>query len=271
MGALLLVQTSTALAAPPAQTPEEGQAIFQELCSSCHTVGGGDVVGPDLEGVTTRREQEWLTQWLLAPDEMLDQQDPIAVEMLAQFNNIPMPNFGLSTIDVANLIAYFETPDVEVPTTTAPPAIISAGDPDIGKSLFIGTSSFQSGMASCIACHSIAGIGALGGGTLGPDLTQSISKYGGSDGMAAILDNIPFPTMMAVFGDDLVLTPEEQANVRAFLEQASVAQRPVEAVWQLAGLALAGLAILLGLSHLIWRRRIHKIRQPMVARQKARS
>ena len=156
------------------------------------------------------------------------------------------------------------------PPTQAPPA----GDAAVGKNLFTGTSRFQSGMAPCIACHSIAGIGALGGGTLGPDLTDTYTRYGGDAGMTAILTNIPFPTMIAVFGDDLVLTPQEQADVKAFLEQAStvgLGQRPAEAIWQLTGLALVGVVILLGLSHLIWRRRIHKIRQPMVARQKARS
>ncbi len=153
------------------------------------------------------------------------------------------------------------------PPTQTPPA----GNADVGKNLFTGANRFQSGMAPCIACHSIAGIGALGGGTLGPDLTQSFTRYGGDNGMAAILANIPFPTMKAVFGEDLVLNQEEQAEVRAFLEQASVAQRPTEAVWQLTGLAIVGVAIFLGLSHLVWRRRIHKVRQPMVTRQRARS
>lgn len=266
MGVLLLVQAFVALAAPPSQTPEDGQAVFQQLCTSCHTLGQGDLVGPDLEGVTTRREQEWLTRWLLAPDEMLAQQDPIAVEMLARFNNIPMPNFGLSETDVANLIAYFETPNVNVSTTTVPPqATISTGDPVIGKNLFTGTSRFEAGGPPCLACHTTAGIGALGGGALGPDLTGAEVKLG-----AALVTWPETVLPMRPIYAEKALTEDEKRHLLAFLKVAPLAQRSAEAIWLLIGLAVAGVAIFLGLSHLIWRKRIHKIRQPMVARQRTR-
>jgi mono/diheme cytochrome c family protein len=219
--------------------------------------------------VTARRENDWLTQWILAPDRMLAEKNPIAIELLAQYNNLPMPNLGLTEPEVAAIIAYLDTQGWATAGTepaSAPVPASPKGDPAIGKNLFTGADRFRSGMAPCIACHSIAGIGALGGGTLGPDLTQSFTKYGGDDGMAAILANIPFPTMKAVFGDDLVLTPEEQADMRAFLEQASVAERPAETVWQLALLAAGGTVILLVVAHLVWRRRLGKVRRPMLTR-----
>lgn len=34
---------------------QAGQALFVKACSSCHTIGQGDHVGPDLQGVTSRR------------------------------------------------------------------------------------------------------------------------------------------------------------------------------------------------------------------------
>lgn len=87
-----------------------GQTIFETQCTACHTIGGGDRVGPDLQGVTERRDEEWLARWLAGPDRMLAEGDPIAIQLLAEFNNVPMPDLQLSTADIQNLIAYLENP-----------------------------------------------------------------------------------------------------------------------------------------------------------------
>lgn len=88
---------------------DKGSYLFRARCAACHTVGEGDGVGPDLLGVTTRRDRAWLTRWLAAPDQMLAEQDPIASELLARYKNVPMPNLGLGEGDVAALIEYMET------------------------------------------------------------------------------------------------------------------------------------------------------------------
>ncbi len=46
------------------QPAEEGETIFQAQCAACHTIGGGPLVGPDLLGVTERRENDWLIRWI---------------------------------------------------------------------------------------------------------------------------------------------------------------------------------------------------------------
>ena len=78
---------------------------------SCHTIGGGKLVGPDLKGVTERRKEDWLRKWLKNPDAML-QTDPIAKEMLKQYL-VPMPNQGLTDADIDALIAHFKHVDSE--------------------------------------------------------------------------------------------------------------------------------------------------------------
>ncbi|HEX3036025.1 MAG TPA: cytochrome c [Thermodesulfobacteriota bacterium] len=89
---------------------EKGEQIFQEkACVSCHTIGGGKLVGPDLKGVTERREQEWLRKWLKSPETMI-YTDPIAKELLKQYL-VPMPNQGLTDEDIDALMAYFEHED----------------------------------------------------------------------------------------------------------------------------------------------------------------
>ena len=127
----------------------------------------------------------------------------------------------------------------------------------------MGTRRLERGGPPCMACHSIAGIGALGGGALGPDLTLALSKYGGDAGLASVLAAIPFPTMSPIFGRR-PLTGEEQAHLRAFIGQAAVVERSPAAVGQLTVLAIAGAAVLAGIVHLSWRRRLAGVRRRMV-------
>ena len=89
---------------------EKGEALFQSKgCVACHTIGKGKLVGPDLKGVTDKRDQEWLAKWLKDPDSMI-LTDPTAKELLKEFL-VPMPNQGLSDEDVEALIAYLKYKD----------------------------------------------------------------------------------------------------------------------------------------------------------------
>ena len=47
-----------------------GQYLFAKECSACHTVGHGDKIGPDLAGVTRRRDPEWLARYIVEPDKV---------------------------------------------------------------------------------------------------------------------------------------------------------------------------------------------------------
>ncbi|HJL69470.1 MAG TPA: cytochrome c [Anaerolineales bacterium] len=102
---------------PSAQSAREGQVLFQEICVACHTIGSGIVVGPDLQGVTARRERDWLARWIKEPDKMLAEGDPIGTQQLQEFNNVPMPNLGMTDQQVDTLIAYLQTTDTSAATT----------------------------------------------------------------------------------------------------------------------------------------------------------
>jgi len=248
---------------------DAGKQIFQEKCTACHTVGNGPLVGPDLKGVTTRHPREWLEQWIAAPDAMLAKKDPVATDLLHQFHDVPMPNLGLGTSDVTAVLAYLETAAAQpsAPATAGQAASAPAvkGNPETGKDLFTGVTRFRNGGPPCMACHSVGGIGALGGGQLGPDLTAVTSRYGGAAGLDAFVAGTPTPTMKAVWSQH-PLTTEERANVVAFLGQAGVSQRPVQAIWQLGGLAALGLVILLAVAGLRWQNRLRNgVRRPMMA------
>lgn len=242
----------------------EGETLFKATCVACHTIGGGNLVGPDLSGVTQRRSREWLSRWILEPDRMLAEGDPTAQALLKEFHGVPMPNAGLQPAQVAALIAYIEGGSAASP---AQPAALPEGDPSVGKALFVGERRFENGGPPCMGCHSIAGIGALGGGALGPDLTPAIHKYGGDRGLASFLAGNPTPTMNAVWARH-PLTEGEQADVRAFMNQASVSGRPIEALGRLGALSAGGALVLLVLAQLRWSKRLVAVRRPLVARMR---
>jgi len=92
----------------------DGDYLFRTRCVSCHTIGGGDRIGPDLSGVTRRRDRAWLARWIAEPDKMLAEKDPVAMALFAQYNDIQMPNLALTSVDVDNLLTYLQNLDLSV-------------------------------------------------------------------------------------------------------------------------------------------------------------
>jgi protein SCO1/2 len=102
--------------APKLHPISKGEDLFRTRCVTCHTIGGGNIlnttkslVGPDLLGVTQRRDRAWLERWLAEPDKMLDEGDPIATGLYAQFNKVAMPNLELNEVEIAALLEFIET------------------------------------------------------------------------------------------------------------------------------------------------------------------
>lgn len=88
---------------------QDGQYLFQSKCGACHTIGKGDKVGPDLAGVTARRERAWLARYIEAPDEVLAKRDPIATALFKKYREVRMPNLGLTRDEVTDLLSYLQT------------------------------------------------------------------------------------------------------------------------------------------------------------------
>ena len=90
-------------------TVPNGQRLFASKCSACHTIGKGDRLGPDLAGVSARRERAWIARYIQQPDEVLAKGDPIATALYNKFKRIGMPNLRLGSSDVADLVSFLET------------------------------------------------------------------------------------------------------------------------------------------------------------------
>ena len=97
--------------APVLRNIPTGERLFRTRCATCHTITGveqDDALGPDLLGVTERRDMNWLANWVRAPDKMLRKKDPIAMSLAAQYNYVPMPNMRLNEQEVMDIIVYIE-------------------------------------------------------------------------------------------------------------------------------------------------------------------
>ena len=93
-------------AVPPPPPAERGEGIFQQKCSACHTVGGGRTVGPDLAGVTSRRDHAWLVRIITAPGALFDSGDPVAKKLLEEFRGIRMPDLKIPAEEADAILAY---------------------------------------------------------------------------------------------------------------------------------------------------------------------
>ena len=110
-------QAAVAVASAP-----EGKRLFTERCTACHTIGKGKLVGPDLSGVTTRREESWLKRQIKEPDRMIAEKDPIVMVLLKESNNVPMVPLGLSDTEVESVIAYLKSTEQQASVETGLPS-----------------------------------------------------------------------------------------------------------------------------------------------------
>ncbi len=261
-------------AAPARQGGTDGETIFQTKCIACHTIGQGKLVGPDLKDVTAQRDAQWLKSFIADPNKLFAANDPIALQLLSESNNVKMPALGLTDAEVDALVAYLDGASSTVGSAAAPAAqaIAAAGDPASGRRIFTGELALAGGGPSCIGCHTVSGIGSFGGGALGPDLTHAAQRYPGP-GLAAVLRSVPFPTMVGPFANRS-LTPQEEADLVAFLAQADQGQAsapPFTAgaitanTWRVLGVGLAGAVALTVLLAFFWPRQ----RQSASARLRA--
>ena len=202
-----LVLASLVFILPAAARASTGAALFNDRCSMCHTIGGGDSAGPDL--VAAKR---------LARGEL-----HAAVDRM-QSNAGP-----LAPADIDALVAFLGN---GAPVFAAKPDV-PHGVAANGRHLFFGDKAFANGGSACFACHAIEGRG----GNLAKDLTSAKAN------VAAIATRPAFPMMKAAYATHAV-TDAEALDLAAFVAESKVARRERVAAMHgtAAGIALVAFA-----------------------------
>lgn len=85
----------------------EGKSIYEAECTACHTIGEGARVGPDLEGLFDRREEDWIKRKIYEPGALRDEGDAITQELIDEYGT-PMAPVGISEEEVDHVMAYLE-------------------------------------------------------------------------------------------------------------------------------------------------------------------
>jgi mono/diheme cytochrome c family protein len=120
------------------QAPD-GAQLFQ-VCSACHTIGKGKLIGPDLANVTQRRDRAWLLKFIHNSQEVIQSGDEYAIKLFEQHNKIPMPPSTYNDEQINAVLDYIEKYDPN--QAAAAPAIqeVKAGeDHAAGEGFFADT------------------------------------------------------------------------------------------------------------------------------------
>ena len=162
-----------------------------------------------------------------------------------------------------SLFGCGSTPDVK---TAQPPSVeaIANGNVENGRKLFMGYAHFQNDGPPCMGCHSVGENGLLGGGVMGPNLTDVSNKLS-QDEIVSFLSNSGTkisPVMQPIFTEN-PLTESEQADLIAFMN-ASVGQPESNREIVVFGISLAGLATVIAFLGFVYRDRLRSIRRALV-------
>lgn len=240
---------------------QSGEDLFKQKCTACHTIGKGKLVGPDLKGVTKKRDEAWLLKFIKSSQTLINSGDEEAKKLFEENNKVIMPDPGLNDTEIKKVLTYIESQGGSVVTETPLSKIrpLSESTPqnyENGKKLFSGEHRFVNGGAPCVSCHNIPDVTALGGGNLAIDLTNSYSKLS-ETGLVNMIQTQPFPVMNKAFADN-PLTDEEVFDLAAYLKGVDAANQNAQQTNQPLKLlysGIGGLVLLLIVFGGTWRNR----------------
>ncbi len=82
--------------------------LFDILCADCHSIGEGDMQGPDLLGVEQKYSNEWLINFIRSSKTMVANGDPQAVTIYEKFDQGKMPDTDLPVSEIQAVIDYIK-------------------------------------------------------------------------------------------------------------------------------------------------------------------
>lgn len=85
----------------------KGKEVYQANCTACHKIDK-KFIGPPPTGIMERRTPEWIMNMIMDPEGMV-KNDPLARDLLIEFNGSPMANQGISEEEARQMVEYFRT------------------------------------------------------------------------------------------------------------------------------------------------------------------
>lgn len=85
----------------------KGKEVYDINCMACHKPDT-KFIGPAPKGILDRRSPEWTMNMILNPEKMV-KEDPIAKQLLMEYNGSPMANQGLTEDEARAILEYFRT------------------------------------------------------------------------------------------------------------------------------------------------------------------
>ena len=253
---------------------QEAADFFQRNCASCHTIGGGRLTGPDLKGVEERRDRRWLTEFVLDPPAMIAGGDPYVLKLQQEARGVAMPKItGLDRARVEGILDLLKIegakPDSRFKGVQVSDRPFTDNDRAQGKEIFLGIRKLTNGGTPCVSCHTVSGLGGLGGGRLGPDLTKVYERVQGRKNLSAWLFAPATITMQPVFKPH-PLTPEEIPPLVALFENSAQSGTQASSVGMVYFflLALGGTCLGLVFFETAWKHRLRTVRQALVQRSR---
>ncbi len=248
------------------------EEFFQTNCKSCHTIGGGRLIGPDLKNVTDRQDREWLVEFMLDPQAMIHARDAYALKLQKEAREVVMITVPGLTEDLAHSLLDLIESESELEVSKFVGVQVATGalaEVDIieGAQLFTGSKLLKNGGPSCISCHSVNRPWPEVGGNLGPDLTQAYSRMQGRAALTAWLSAPPTTTMQSIFKKH-PLSPKEARALVALLESSSTLKTSSNdflLVWlSLIFYGFGGVVLILIIFAGVWKKRFRAVRRPLV-------
>jgi len=254
---------------------DDAVTYYTNNCTACHTIGGGKLVGPDLKNVTDRRDREWLVNFIMNPQAVIDSGDEYALKLKQEANGLVMQIMPGMTPELASaLIDYIEVessetksePGVHEPENGNEPVEEPFTQNDIlrGRDYFTGKKPLENGGPACIGCHSSSDLGGLGGGRLGPDLTKVYERLGGRRALTAWLTSPATPTMRSAFRNNALDENEIKSLVAYFESTNQFAETAGAGSSRFLLLGLGGSILLLLAFGAIWKSRFTSVRSNIV-------
>ena len=184
----------------------DAAAVFTTRCATCHTIGKGDLIGPDLAGVTDRRERPWLIAFVRSSQSVVLSGDPTANELFDRFGGTKMPDHPYGDEEIDNLLTLIENGGPAPRISFRHASTATAEEIAAGRDLFFGRSALD---VTCASCHTIGQGSVEDSLYLGGSLTHVASRY----------QDRELHTRLAQLGTTCrsPLPSEESFLVRAFL------------------------------------------------------